>query len=289
MKLRKVYLEITNICNLDCEFCSKNSRKPEYMSEENFRTAVIKIKRVTNHIYLHVLGEPTLHPKLPDFLDFCGFEGVNVSLTTNASRINIIENSLINKPCLKQINYSLHSLSQYDDGHRTEQTINELCGLVLRSRKDVYHHLRLWNIGDGSANGENARIISLLGKFSGKTFEIDEENARKNGKNVRILPNVELCFDKRFIWPDEGGKELFTIGRCLGLSHDCAVLVDGTVVPCCLDSKGCIKLGNIFRDELSDILCGERAKTIKSNFSKRIVGEKLCRSCGFAANKFGNS
>jgi radical SAM protein with 4Fe4S-binding SPASM domain len=70
-------------------------------------------------------------------------------------------------------------------------------------------------------------------------------------------------------------------GFCLGLRDQLAILVDGTVVPCCLDAQGGLALGNIRDQALSDILQGTRAKAIYDGFSKRTVVEELCRKCGY--------
>ena len=60
-------------------------------------------------------------------------------------------------------------------------------------------------------------------------------------------------------------------------------LADGTVIPCCLDHEGDIPLGNLLKEELKDILAGERAKGIYEGFSCRRPTEELCRRCGYAS------
>ena len=42
-RFKKIYLEITNGCNLNCDFCIKNSRKTEYISIDNFKGSDIII------------------------------------------------------------------------------------------------------------------------------------------------------------------------------------------------------------------------------------------------------
>ena len=58
--MKKVYIEITNNCNLDCSFCIKNTRKSMFMSEENFKIILNKLKNTTSYLYFHVMGEPLL-------------------------------------------------------------------------------------------------------------------------------------------------------------------------------------------------------------------------------------
>lgn len=68
MKFKKIYVEITNICNLNCSFCSKDNLKKKEMSLQEFDKVLSKIRQYTDTIYLHVKGEPLLHSKQKKFL-----------------------------------------------------------------------------------------------------------------------------------------------------------------------------------------------------------------------------
>ena len=76
-------------------------------------------------------------------------------------------------------------------------------------------------------------------------------------------------------------REEYRHGYCYGLKDQLAILVDGTVVPCCLDDEGSMKLGNIFEQSLDDIINGERARRIIEGFQKRIAVEELCQKCSY--------
>ena len=60
-------------------------------------------------------------------------------------------------------------------------------------------------------------------------------------------------------------------------------LADGTAVPCCLDHEGDIPLGNVFEEDLADILSTPRARAIYNGFSNGQAAEALCKRCGYAA------
>ena len=64
------------------------------------------------------------------------------------------------------------------------------------------------------------------------------------------------------------------------------MLVDGTVVPCCLDHEGDIPLGNLFDTSMEEILASPRARALYEGFSRGKPPEALCRRCGFA-ERFG--
>ena len=75
------------------------------MTIQNFKIILSKIKNYTNYIYLHILGEPLLNPKLNEFILLASNEGFNINITTNGYLIDKIKD---NKN-IRQVNISLHS------------------------------------------------------------------------------------------------------------------------------------------------------------------------------------
>ncbi|MBQ7126749.1 radical SAM protein, partial [bacterium] len=62
------YLEISNICNLSCSFCSDHHRPFRTMTLQEINQALDQIKEVTDYVYLHLKGEPLLHPDFNEIL-----------------------------------------------------------------------------------------------------------------------------------------------------------------------------------------------------------------------------
>ena len=58
MRFKRIYIEITNQCNLKCSFCIQNQRKSKYLSINDFSYILDELRPFTDYIYLHVLGEP---------------------------------------------------------------------------------------------------------------------------------------------------------------------------------------------------------------------------------------
>ena len=83
--LKRVYIEITNICNLSCAFCPGTRRDGAFMAPADFARVLRRLKGVTEHIYLHVMGEPLLHPELPALLALAAEGRFNVYVTTNGT------------------------------------------------------------------------------------------------------------------------------------------------------------------------------------------------------------
>ena len=128
----------------------------------------------------------------------------------------------------------------------------------------------------------------LLLEIIEKEYNLDYfiEEKVEPGKGIKVAPNVYLNQDHLFKWPSLLEKEDMSKGFCHALRSHAAILVDGTVVPCCLDGEGVINLGNVNETKFSDIVEGERATALVDGFSRREAVEELCRKCGFR-QKFG--
>ena len=85
MKFKRIYIEITNSCNLNCSFCSKSFRDKRNMSILEFETVLKKIDKYTDFIYLHLKGEPLLHPDLDKILELLDNYNKKVIITTNGT------------------------------------------------------------------------------------------------------------------------------------------------------------------------------------------------------------
>jgi len=284
-KLNKIYVEITSVCNLACSFCPPTERKSSYISVEQFASTLDQIKPHTDHIYLHVKGEPLLHPKLDELLDISHAKGFKVNITTNGTLINKMKNKLLGKPALRQMNFSLHSFDGHEGSKDKEGYVSSVLAFVkeIVQQPGVYISLRLWNLTEDNVTNvqrmRNQTIVEMIEQAFGLDFRIEEKFVRGGG--IRLAERVYLNYDHEFEWPALDEEEDDGRGFCHALRNHAAVLVDGTVVPCCLDGEGVIKLGNLHQASFADIVDGERATRIYDGFSRREVVEELCRKCGY--------
>ena len=278
--LKRVYIEITNICNLSCVFCPGTRRTPAFLSPADFARVLRRLRGVTEHIYLHVMGEPLLHPELPTILTMAGEAGYKVYVTTNGTLLGEKGDLLLAAPAVKKVSVSLHSM----EGNGVEALTDYLEAVWAFAQKapaaGTICALRLWNLG--GADTRNGEILSFLeGKLG--THPLDLPQPRRG--SWRLGENLYLEQAERFDWPDLAAPARDT-RFCLALRDQAAVLADGTVVPCCLDHEGDIPLGNIFETAMEDILSSPRARALYEGFSQGKPAEELCRRCGFAG-RFG--
>ena len=268
----RAYVEITNICNLSCSFCHGHHRPVGEMSEELFLHILDELAGKTDCVYYHLMGEPLTHPLLPQFLRHARARGFRSVITTNGTLLPERGDELI-AAGLYKISISVHSLEDASDGE-VEQYLRGVAEFAVRAAAEgVIVVLRLWN--NGFDGGLNARVERVLKEYF-------PEQWHTGARGTRIRERIYLEGGERFAWPDEhapdGGESVF----CYGLRDHFGILVDGTVVPCCLDSEGTIALGNIKDAPLSEILDSPRACAMVKGFSERRASEELCRRCGYA-------
>lgn len=282
-RFKKVYIEITNICNLKCKFCPTTNRQPKFMSIDEFKHILNGVKPFTDYIYLHIKGEPLQHPNLGQLLSLAHENGLKVNLTTNGTLISKNKDVLLSSPSLRQINISLHSLEQNDWFNEKEEYMDNILTFIHEAKEQgsLIVALRLWNLGSELDDNrvKNKYILDILKENLKLDYNILDEFNKKRG--IKIRDRLYLNEDLEFTWPDLNNDFHEEQGFCYGLRDQLGILVDGTVIPCCLDGEGKINLGNIFENSLEDILNSERSINIYSNFSNRIAIEELCKKCGY--------
>ena len=277
-RFKKVYLEITNVCNRDCAFCPKTRRAPGFLPEADFVRLLDKLRPWTDFLYFHLMGEPLLHPALGRFLALAGERGFRVILTTNGTLLPKAARTLLASPALHKLNVSLHSFEANQEGS-LEDYVNQCAALGAQAaERGILVNFRLWN-GDSAArsgwNAENQRILTLLEGVFPRPWA-PSRGGERLGERV-YLDRAEI-----FDWPDRDAPETGARHGCYGLRDQIGVLWDGTVVPCCLDHEGELALGNLLTEELSDILDRPRARAMLAGFRRGEAVEELCKRCGYA-------
>ena len=269
--IRKAYLEITNLCNLSCTFCHKTARPIRRMTAEEFEVLTDRLADI-QHLYFHLMGEPTIHPLLPHFIRRAREKGFLPMLTTNGTLLERCGDALIT-PDLHRVNISLHSFeANRPDAHA--DYIQKVAAYADKANQaGIIISMRLWN--NGCDEGRNQVTLDTLQKvFPGQWVT--------NTRGYRIRNGLFLEWGDRFAWPDMSCENMGESVFCYGLKDHFAILCDGRVVPCCLDREGAITLGNIFETPAEEILNSPRANAMREGFQRRCATEELCRRCGYA-------
>lgn len=275
-RFKKIYIEITNRCNLNCSFCGKNKRDYRDMSLLEFKLVINKIKKYTDYIYLHVKGEPLLYSNLDSLLSICDNYNIKVNITTNGVFLKEKLSVLMNHFCIRQINISLHS-----ENNKKNYFLDVFSSGKILSTK-MFISYRIWDLKEYKLNKKSTEIVNKIIEFYNLSPVIVDK--LYNDKNIKIASNTFVNKENIFTWPDVD-NDILVDGFCYGLKTHIAILSNGDIVPCCLDANGEIKLGNIFEDSLDDVLNGDIYKSLLKSFKDNKALHPLCKSCNFK-NRF---
>ena len=272
-RFNKVYLEISNLCNLRCAFCPGTKRAPHRMTEAEFSALLPKIRPFSDYLYFHLMGEPLCHPLLSRFLELAGEAGFRVILTTNGTLLPKMQEVLLSAPALHKVNISLHAFEANDLAVPFSEYLRGCFAFGKAAEGKCIVSYRLWN--GGGADELNGQILDTMAEFFPRPWAEERRGPRLGQK-------IYLEYGDKFDWPDltaaDNGERVF----CYGLRDQIGVLCDGTVVPCCLDHEGDLNLGNLHETTMDAILDTPRAKAIYEGFQKGKAAEELCRKCGYA-------
>lgn len=291
-RFQKVNVEISNICNLQCSFCPEVIRPKQIMDLELFSRICSEIAPLTDMICLHLMGEPLVHPKFAELVAQCQSHALPIFLVTNGVLLREDKVQTLLQPGFHQVNISLHSFfDNFGDQDPSSylERIFAFAEAAQERRPELYINFRLWNLAAPTQVGERNRemLQRIEERFDGpwkslalSLFNPDALDVRRQ-KSVRIKNRLYLHLDTEFTWPALDLPVLGTRGTCKGLSSHFGVLVDGTVVPCCLDKEAGIALGNIREQSIHQILGSERAERLRLGFQKRTLVEPLCQRCQY--------
>jgi radical SAM protein with 4Fe4S-binding SPASM domain len=255
------------------------------MSTERFRHVLSQIAGKTKEVVLHLLGEPLTHPELGLLIAEAALAQVPVNIVTNGTLLVGAKADAVLSPVVRQISISLQSVGDNFPDQDPTAYLRRIKAFVDRAeaeRPDLYINLRFWDLDGEEAleTSHNQKSRELLASTFGFSWDDVRLNIKRR-KNHKIRSRLYLHFDSRFTWPDPAGERVNEAGTCYGLKGHFGIHSDGTVVPCCLDSNAHIALGNIFSDDVDDILAGERATRMRRGFERGELVEDLCKTCGY--------
>lgn len=283
-QFQRIYVEIGNICNLQCTFCPEVERDQKRLDESEFQKILDQLSPLTDQICFHVMGEPLAHPLFPQFVEIAQKKNIPVEITTNGTLLNQITEDSLLQPIIRQVNFSLQSYFDNFPQSDPETYLKKIFSFVkkaMNARPDIYLNFRLWNLSERDLKDElNSKL--LLRIESEFQIKINPNLDLRLRKSKKLLDRLYLHYDSRFEWPNPKDPVLREKGTCHGTRSHIAIHADGSVVPCCLDKEANINLGNIFHMPLTEILDSTRFKNIRQGFEEKRLVEELCKKCQFA-------
>lgn len=270
--INRIYIEITNACNLSCSFCPSPTKRLRQMTIDQFKKIINEIKGHTQHIYFHVQGEPLSHPLLNSFLDIAYENQLKVHIVTNGTMLSKINKTFFIHPALAQCSISLHAWEEFteEDFLAHLNHLIQLKEIILQSKASIF--LRIWN-------KKSERMHQIMTHF---LPEMDIEKLNKLGKHrIKLNQNITIDLDDQFKWPSLDDPFVSSNGRCHAGTKMLAILVDGTVTPCCLDPQAILDIGNIYEQSFDELIKNQRYINLINGFKQNKLIEDLCQHCSY--------
>jgi organic radical activating enzyme len=264
--MKRVYLEITNACNLNCPFCTyeKGNR---FLSLKQIDDYTSQIKKYCNYIYLHILGEPLLHPDFDSILDILDKKDFNLQLVTNGTLLYKYPN-ILNHKCIRKLSISIHSINNIDVNEDYFNNINKL--IEINNNKNI--ELRFYNV----SNLDN-KLANYLNDLKNKYgFTITSKT-----NSYKLKDNIYIYFEDLFRWPNINDPFISNIGKCRGAIDMIAINSNCDVTLCCLDPNAFNSIGNLKKNTLDEIINSDLYKKYCNDIKNGKLTSDLCARCTY--------
>ncbi|WQT08045.1 SPASM domain-containing protein [Helicobacter pylori] len=275
---KKIYIELSDICGLQCSFCPNHKNIRGVMPLELFEKICKEAAPLTPIITFHVLGDPCKLKNLNHYLNAAKRFSLKVDLVTSGAYLHNFETLL--QDAIYQISISLDAgLDNHNklNQHRYIQKILEFCRYKCEKNSEVFLNLR---IQDSTLEKHQNLIKPFL-----ESFECVSLETLKSQGRARLFKKSFLNIQKTFKWPNLNAQNPLNqeskTPYCYGLIKQIAILSNGVVVPCCMDTQAHINLGDLNHTPLKDILNSQKAMAIKTHFLKGEALELLCKNCSY--------
>ncbi|MBX1886183.1 radical SAM/SPASM domain-containing protein [Campylobacter peloridis] len=278
MQFEKIYIELSDVCGLKCDFCPSKKAQRKLMNIKDFEKICKSVQKRAKIYTFHVLGDPLKIDNLNEYLNLALKYNMQIELTTSGFYFDDEKIALIlNAKNIHQINISLGAfLSQ--SKIKLERYFEPILNLIfyhVKNQLSSFINLRLWNLDKNFTPPlENEKIYEFL------EHNFATKIQKQKVKN-RLARHVILHQARLFKWPSLKDEVVRENGFCHALNGQIAILSDGTLVPCCLDVKGDVKLGNCFEKDFSELLKSPLYIELKEGFKQGILKAELCKRCEF--------
>lgn len=298
--MKKIYIELSDICHLACSFCPAPKGVRGVMSLEAFAHALDSALMLTKRIALHILGDPCALPNLADYLTLAHSKGAEIELVTSGAFFHKHRPQTLLSPPVYQLSISLEA--GIDNAIANYAT--KLAPLLAYHLQHPSCFLNL-RVQDSSLYQNPQALCTLLRQILPESTFTPTHNAYHHNHHqayhqkfchalsrndihtlfdekgrIRLWSKAFLIIKPHFTWAGFATMPQ-KHKSCHALTQQIGILSDGTIVPCCMDTQGAINLGNITQTSLQEALRSPRAVAMKNGFKTQRAVESLCQYCGF--------
>lgn len=293
--MKRIYLLITNKCNLACTMCIRGENQNKEMIFEEFKE--IFDKENTSDIEIVITGgEPTLHPDFINFIKYSLKKFKKVLIATNGVVNRYIDSIKDMENIIFQI--SLDGNRESHDRIRGRKSFDKIIETIKKMEatnlkyciasvvgkhnyKDIYNlipilrefkSMKFWKISYEMPFG-NAQYDEIFSSKEWNQFVDDILEKVDFPLNIKKIFPLEL-YEKN--WDKIPKNKSIRCLNCGSGKDKIYIYPDFNAYPCTCLTEFCI--GNVKNQKLTDIVLGEKNNNF---YNYKLSEESYCNQCKY--------
>jgi radical SAM protein with 4Fe4S-binding SPASM domain len=322
---RFVQIEPVGECNLRCRMCPVRYRDVTnaYMAWDDF-TRVVDDLPALSELHLQGLGEPLLHPRFFDMVEYAVARGVAVSVNTNLTLLTPAKAERAATCGLEAIYVSVDgATAETYERIRVDARFDRLERNVLRLLEALARHgsttrVQVTAVAMRDNLDELADLVALTARWGLSTLSVQHlcHDFGESTLPARYAPMREFVGDQTLVGLDAAHvSRAFDAARAAAHEHGVAlrlprvtpvdhapgtpgrtrcdwpwrgpyVAYDGTAMPCCMvATPDRASLGNVVSEGVEAVWNGAAYEDFRARLSSADPPE-ICKSCSVYARVF---
>lgn len=258
-------ISLTTYCNAKCKTCPVWEYPGEHMDLDMFKLMWLKLNMSdkVHRILLNNTGDAYVHPKRLEIFDYIASHKVKpVIMTTNAAAMSFVPKNI--DLIIISFNGGTKEAYEYTTGLNFENTVKRVKTFYPYLKEQACEiHCLMWEGNEGTEEG----LKELWKDFPGRVrLSYKYDNQMKEDKTIDAYKKTDRIY-------------------CDYLNM-LSIMPDGQVVSCAHDFTKKTNYGNIFTEDIDDLLQNaDRKKKQMEHYERRFTG--LCEKCNYNTGDAG--
>ncbi len=289
-------LEVTTACNLHCPLCftHEHERSERMLKEEHVESVLSACGKRLKFVCFHMQGEPMVHRQLFEFVRRCASTGIGTGFSSNGMLIDRYLSEIFDSG-LSYLSVAIdgcdaEDYDKYRQGGDFERVVGGVRKLVSERKSRGLDHptLQVQAIMFPYNEDREQELCAFLDSLGADDVRLKNPTYGARGSDIELSPQ-SLAFleltgadreERKYARPRSQSGELFRNKRICPLLERAAVLSDGRIVACCMDSLGMTCFGDLNEESFADAWRGPRHQQLLDDFMGD--GLELCSHCNLS-------
>jgi len=282
----RLYIEATNLCNIDCIMCPTGlkmlRREKGFIRLDLFKKVIDEMAPHVKTTTLHIWGEPLLHPELIEMIRYAKKQKIRASISTNATLLHEDKSLALLDSGLDEIYLCLDGVKKetYEairrraDFEGTQRNIQRFIELKAKRQQqnpfvDIHPYVNVQIIEMAPTKAEVEEFTKLWMRPG-----VDKVNVKPFDAWANQVKEINQLRDQK---PSVNLKNRYP---CPLLWYHAHVYWDGTMTCCDRDYDAKYPLGNVAEKGVMAVWNGEKmAELRQKHLDNNLKDVPSCHKC----------